>query len=305
MIENIINSGFGEIQRFSVNCTLLEITRMQNKSFGKNILHGIQTRFTKAFRNPYRRLGISRFRLIYYKHLAPGKLRVHRIFGKELSFLSATELLHGFKEIFLDEIYKQDLPPKPFIVDCGANIGLSVIYMKRLYPDAEVIAFEPDEQNFKLLEKNIQSFALNSVTLKKEAVWVEDTVLKFANEGSMSSKIDTDIHHPTINVNAIRLKSYLARKVDFLKIDIEGAEYTVLRDIKDNLHLVNNLFVEYHGTFQQQNELDEIMSIIRAGGFTYYIKEAAEVYKTPFLRIRNPLIPYDLQLNIFCFRQPN
>jgi hypothetical protein len=121
----------------------------------------------------------------------------------------------------------------------------------------------------------------------------------------MSSKIDTDTHHATTNVNAVRLKNYLTRKVDFLKIDIEGAEYAVLRDIKDDLHLVSNLFVEYHGIFQQQNELDELMSIIRTCGFNYYIKEAAEVYKTPFLRIKNPLIAYDLQLNIFCFRQPN
>jgi len=276
--------------------------QMQNKSFGKNILHGIQTRFTKVFHNPYRRLGVNRFRLIYYKHLSPGKPRTHRLFGNDLSFLSTTELLHGFKEIFLDEIYKQELPAKPFIIDCGANIGLSVIYIKSLYPDAEIMAFEPDEQNFKLLEKNVRSFGFTGVTLKKEAVWVEDTVLKFANEGSMSSKINTDAHHATINVNAARLKNYLVRKVDFLKIDIEGAEYAVLRDIKDDLRLVNNLFVEYHGIFQQQNELDELMSIIRACGFTYYIKEAAEVYKTPFLRIKNPLIPYDIQLNIFCFR---
>ena len=275
---------------------------MQNKSFGKNILHGISTRLGKIFNNPYRRVNLNRFRLIYYKHLTPGKLRVHRLFGKDLYFLRPTERLHGFKEIFLDEIYKQELPSMPFIIDCGANIGLSVIYMKRLYPDAEIIAFEPDQQNFKLLEKNIQSFGFTTVTLKKEAVWVEDTVLKFANEGSMSSKIDTDTNHATINVNAVRLKNYLTRKVDFLKIDIEGAEYAVLRDIKDDLHLVNNLFVEYHGTFRQQNELDELMSIIRACGFTYYTKEAAEVYKTPFLRINNPLIPYDIQLNIFCFR---
>jgi FkbM family methyltransferase len=60
--------------------------------------------------------------------------------------------------------------------------------------------------------------------LKKEAVWAENTILKFANEGSSSSKIDTDTHHTTINVNTVLLKNYLMRKVNFLKIDIEGAE---------------------------------------------------------------------------------
>ncbi len=278
---------------------------MQNKSFVKNILHGIRTRLGKILNNPYGHVGINRIRLIRYKHLEPGKLRTQHILGKELSFLSSTELLHGIKEIFLDEIYKQDLPAEPYIIDCGANIGLSVIYMKWKYPGAEIVAFEPDEQNFNLLEKNVRSFGFSRVTLKKEAVWIENTILKFASEGSMSSKIETVKNGGTIDVKAMRLKDYLNRKVDFLKIDIEGAEFLVIKDIRDNLHFVNNLFVEYHGNFIQQNELAELIDVIKNCGFTYYIKEATEVYKTPFTRTKNPLIPYDIQLNIFCFREPN
>jgi hypothetical protein len=121
----------------------------------------------------------------------------------------------------------------------------------------------------------------------------------------MSSKIETVKNGGTIDVKAIRIKDYLNRKVDFLKIDIEGAEFLVIKDIRDNLHFVNNLFVEYHGNFIQQNELAELIDVIKNCGFTYYIKEATEVYKTPFTRTKNPLIPYDIQLNIFCFREPN
>ena len=40
-----------------------------------------------------------------------------------------------------------------------------------------------------------------------------------------------------------------------MKLDIEGAEYKVLKDIADNLGNVNNMFIEYHGTFDQNNEL--------------------------------------------------
>jgi len=275
---------------------------MQNKSFGKNILHGIQTRFTKVFHNPYRRLGVNRFRLIYYKHLSPGKPRTHRLFGNDLSFLSTTELLHGFKEIFLDEIYKQELPAKPFIIDCGANIGLSVIYMKSLYPDAEIMAFEPDEQNFKLLEKNVRSFGLTAVTLKKEAVWVEEGKMFFSERGSTDSKIIENKSPDAVSVDAIRLKNIINRRIDFLKIDIEGAEYAVLTDIQDSLHFVQNLFVEYHGNFNDNFQLNEIFSLIVKCGFRYYIKEAASVYNTPFFRPKKSGVLYDIQLNIFCFR---
>lgn len=276
---------------------------MQNKSFGKNILRGIRTRVGKMLNNPYRQVNINRFQLVRYKHLASGMPRTHRLFGRDLSFLSSTELLHGLKEIFLDEIYKQNLPSEPYIIDCGANIGLSVIYMKKLFPGAEIIAFEPDEQNFKLLEENVRSFGFSGVTLKKEAVWTENTILKFASGGSMSSKIETEKNVLAVDVKATRLKDYLNRNVDFLKIDIEGSEFMVVKDIMDSLHLVNNLFVEYHGTFAQQNELTALMNMVMKCGFTYYMKEATEIYKTPFNRIKNPLIPYDVQLNIFCFRE--
>jgi FkbM family methyltransferase len=302
MIENIFKTRFDGIPLFSVNCTLLETMLMQNKSFGKNILHGIRSRFGKLLKNPYRKVNVSPIRRIYYKHLSPGKLRKHRLFGKDIVYLSPTELLHGLKEIFIEEVYKQELPAKPYILDCGANIGLSVIYLKRLFPDAEIIAFEPDEQNFRLLEQNVRTFGYSDVVLKKEAVWVEDTILKFVSDGSMSSKIETGSNAQTVDVSASRLKGYLNRKVDFLKIDIEGAEFSVMMDIEDELKLVNNLFLEYHGTFEQNKELTQLIELITKCGFHYYIKEATGIYETPFARMKNPVISYDVQLNIFCFR---
>ncbi len=275
---------------------------MQNKSFGSNILRGIRLRAGRIFHNPYRVVNIDPIKKIYYKHLSPGRVRTHRLFNKDLSFISTTELLHGLKEIFIDEIYKQDLPPHPFIIDCGANIGLSVIYMKRLYPDAEIIAFEPDEKNFELLKKNTEAFGFKNVEIRKEAVWIENTMLQFAGEGSMSSRIESGPSPLQVRVKAIRLKDFLIRPVDFLKIDIEGAEFQVLNDVADNLHFVNHLFLEYHGSFRQNAELSRLFSLIVENGFSYYIKEATSVYDTPLELTKKANMPYDIQLNIFCFR---
>jgi FkbM family methyltransferase len=275
---------------------------MQNKSFGKNILMGIRLRMGKIFHNPYRVVNIGPVKKIYFKHLSAGKIRVHRLFGKEISFYNPTELLHGLNEIFVEEIYKQSLPPRPFIIDCGANIGLSVIYMKRLYPDAEIMAFEPDEVNFKLLEKNVKSFELNQVDLRNEAVWVEDANLSFTGKGSTESKLTTGNTKDSVWVKAVRLKNIIQKKTDFLKIDIEGAEYKVILDLKEKLHFIENLFLEYHGNFDQNAELNEILSLLVENGFSYYIREAAPVYRVPFFRKGVNPYPYDIQLNIFCFR---
>jgi FkbM family methyltransferase len=275
---------------------------MQNKSFGKNILQGIRLRIEKILHNPYHLLNIDPLKKVYFKHLTPGKVRSHKLFGKDFFFISPAEFMHGLNEIFIQKIYKQQLPPKPFIIDCGANIGLSVIYLKQLFPEAEIIAFEPDEVNFKLLKKNIESFGYNNVTARKEAVWIENTQLQFAGEGSMSSRIGSGSSKNSVQVKAVRLKDFLNRPVNFLKIDIEGAEYQVIKDIADHLHFVNNLFLEYHGSFNQNEELNEIFSLIVDKGFSYYIKEAISVYDNPFERIKKEAMQYDVQLNIFCFR---
>ena len=66
---------------------------------------------------------------------------------------------------------------------------------------------------------------------------------------------------------------------------------------------VKALFLEYHGMFDQVRELTEIFQLIQQAGFIYYIKEAAEIYKSPFMAsaaVQRPT--YDVQLNIFCFR---
>jgi FkbM family methyltransferase len=276
---------------------------MSSTSFFKNIANGIQKRVQAAVANPYKEVNVNWFTLKYYKHLPRGKIRSHILFGSSLYFYSATELLHGLKEIFVDKIYKQHLPENAYVIDCGANIGMSVIYIKRNFPKAEIVAFEPDETNFNLLTKNVNSFGYSGVQLHKEAVWNENTELLFSNESSMGSKIETGDSANTISVKAVRLRDFLTRKVDFLKIDIEGAENVVLQDIADNLHFVNNMFLEYHGTFEQNNELARMMNIVSDAGFNCYIKEAASIYATPFYRTKNPNTSYDVQLNIFCFRK--
>ena len=146
------------------------------------------------------------------------------------------------------------------------------------------------------------SFGYTNVKICKEAVWKENTTLHFSNEGSMGSKIEIDNTNNTVDIKAVRLKEFINRQVDFLKIDIEGAEYEVLKDIADQLSFVKNMFLEYHGKFSQNRELTELINIVTNAGFSYYIKEAACLYPTPFSRVKNPNTDYDVQLNIFCFR---
>jgi FkbM family methyltransferase len=271
-------------------------------SYIRNIFKGIQLAASRLLHSPYRKVNINWFKLKALKHLPTGKEREHILFNKKVFYLNPQDFLHGIKEIFVEEIYKQQLPANAFVIDCGSNIGLSIIYMKQICPTATIIGFEPDQKNYDLLIRNLQSFQLTNITIHKAAVWIQNGPLQFTDTGTMGSSISTAETEKTITVEGMRLRDLLTKKVDFLKIDIEGAEYAVLKDIEPALNLVQNLFVEYHGNYSQNNELTEIFSILVKNGFNYYIKEATSIYDYPLTREKKNATPFDVQLNIFCTR---
>jgi FkbM family methyltransferase len=269
--------------------------------FLRNLLSGIRYRLQLRRNKRLQGLSIGWFQRKYLKHLPGGKIRSITLFGRQFFYEAPQELLHGLREIFVEEIYRQTLSSKPTIIDCGANIGLSVLYFKRQFPDATIIAFEPDPQNYTLLQKNIASYQLKDIQCNQAAVWIENTRINFSAKKGMASGISlTDSEH-CIQVSAARLKDYLNQKIDFLKIDIEGAEWEVLKDCAPELTNVQHLFVEYHGAFKEQEKLTEIFSLLQQAGFHYYIREAAPIFTHPFQQ-KNSTHPYDLQLNLFAFR---
>src|SRR5204862_8096532 len=139
------------------------------------------------------------------------------------------------REIYRFECAKED----PFIIDGGANIGLSVLYFKRLYPRSRIIAFEPDPEIFSLLERNCATFELSNVELVNQALWTSETMLKFVQEGGEGGRLQKHGETGRITqVPTVRLRDYLRSEIDFLKLDIEGAETEVLRDCADELSKV-------------------------------------------------------------------
>ncbi len=104
-----------------------------------------------------------------------------------------------------------------------------------------------------------------------------------------------------IKVPAVRLRDFLNREVDFLKIDIEGAEDKVMPDIADSLSHVLNLFVEYHSFSRKEQKLPEILHLIKAKGFRIHILPEI-VSDRPFCEVKE-YAKMDMQLNIFCWRE--
>jgi FkbM family methyltransferase len=226
-----------------------------------------------------------------------------RLLGRTIEFTDSTGYLFVYREVLLDQIYRfVSHRSNPFIIDCGANIGLSLLYFKHLYPNARMIAFEPDPQNFAVLQRNVKAFGLPDVALHQKAVWNAEADLAFQATGSLASRVLTEEGGiQTIRVSGARLKDYLSEPIDFLKLDIEGAERDVLLDCADSLTNVDHLFVEYHGYPGEQQGLGDVLRVIQAAGFRYHIKDAFLV-EHPFVEAqRGGQVP--LQLNIFAYRE--
>ncbi len=265
----------------------------------KNLYAIFVKKYKKLVYNPYKKMGINWLQIKKLKHQDynnPGKIN---FYGNQLNYLHPPEVIYSLKEFFINNIYKINFENEtPFIIDCGANIGFSIIALKLQYPNSKIVAFEPDEINYSLLQKNTKTF--DNITLLNKGVWNNDTTLQFNMKGTQgSSSINADTGKLK-EINVVSLKPFLQQTVDFLKIDIEGAEYEVLLDCKDDLKNVKRLFVEYHGIFEEQYKFYEIIDILKSNNYKVYIKEADNIYPTPFAISKRHI--FDQQYNIFAFK---
>ncbi|MCP5063414.1 MAG: FkbM family methyltransferase [Ignavibacteriae bacterium] len=172
-------------------------------------------------------------------------------------------------------------------------------------PNSRIIAFEPDPEIFLTLKKNIESSGFENINLVNKAVWDKKTKIKFAAEGSAGGHILTsnECKGRLIEIETVRLLDLIDKQIDFLKIDIEGAETDLMIDLKDRLLNVDSIFIEYHSAFNEQQNLGEILNILKTNGFNYYIETGKPKSLMPFVKRETIGIGrYNNLLNIFGYR---
>lgn len=201
-------------------------------------------------------------------------------------FIEKTDLPVLLNEIFVSEDYWFACETDhPFIIDCGANIGLGILYQKLRRPNCEVLAFEPGRRAFATLTRNAKSMNWSKVTLLPYAVDGQEGVAEFFDPedmpmaGSLTTRM-TDRHFDVTSyrVETKRLSTFIDRRVDFLKLDVEGAETAVLNDIAGSLHLVKQIFCEIHYDYagpKDDGAVIEILSLLKAHDFETLLMPAS------------------------------
>jgi len=223
---------------------------------------------------------------------------------KRLTIIDSLSFVYQYKDIFEKRIYnfksKSDFP---LIIDCGSNIGLSILFFKEIYPESRILGFEPDPDIFLILKENIEKNDCNRVKLINKAVWVSEATLEFIPDGSDGGRIPLtkDAAKKSLSVPAVCLANYLDEYIDFLKIDIEGAETAVLQSCKEKLDNVANIFIEYHSISSEKQDLHNLLNILSENGFRIHIHSVSKNTQ-PFIKKEVESF-YDMQLNIFAFRE--
>ena len=224
-----------------------------------------------------------------------------RLFGHTISYFRASQLRRLVRELFVEEHYFFEASsPHPVIIDCGSNIGMSVLYFKTLYPAARIVAFEPDPAAFAKLSDNVTRNSLTDVTLHRYALSAIEGEPDFYRSDDRSLRMSLDRRRnggQCITVTARRLSSFVTEQVDLLKVDIEGAEFAVMQDLLDNgkLRYIKQIHLEWHHHIDRDvDALSPLLKLLEDANFGYQISA----------RCRNRGLPRLSQdIEIFAYRK--
>ncbi|MBK7427661.1 MAG: FkbM family methyltransferase [Saprospiraceae bacterium] len=185
-------------------------------------------------------------------------------------------------QFMADKQYEMEYPDKiRVILDAGANIGLASAYFANKFPEAKIIAIEPDSDNYQQLLRNIKHYS--NVVPIKAGLWKNNTNLKIYDPGfgewsfMVEETESTEGSLPARTVDDI-CREYSISSIDIFKIDIEGSEKEVFESENGNwLHLVRMLIVEVHDQMKA-GTANAVIHAVKNKDFNFYIKDENLVF---------------------------
>lgn len=132
---------------------------------------------------------------------------------------------------------------QPLIIDCGANIGLSGVWYARQFPQAKIIAIEPDKSNLEIAFRNLAAYP--NVTLVSGGVWDTPTNLSIVNPDAEPWAFRVkEGDGPILGFTIGQLSE--GKHILVVKVDIEGAEKELFRSNTCWMDQTDLIAIELH-----------------------------------------------------------
>lgn len=171
------------------------------------------------------------------------------------------------------------------VIDIGANFGEITLFFSRNFPDATVYSIEPSPDNLIFLKRNIncQQFKTSNIVLIEEAIndcgGKVDISCNMGSENSIvsdknSKPLSAQQEKVTVNASTLTqiLERYKIHNVDFLKVDIEGAEPLLENCIRNHGNKIKCVYIEFSCKNTKENYL-RLLNAFFDVGFKCYLPE--------------------------------
>ena len=191
--------------------------------------------------------------------------------GREVELRLGTTDEQIFHEAFVKQFH---LPPEQIspatVLDLGCNIGLTVAHFEALWPDADIIGVDLDADNCVVARRNCRRSRILNVAVS--AISGRQT---YSGEEAWSFRLDPSGDRVVESRTLDELTDLIGGRADFVKMDIEGAEWEVVQAPGEWPQRVGSLLIEIHGNEGRRQEgIDEMMGHLRVKGFTCRKHEA-------------------------------
>jgi FkbM family methyltransferase len=138
-------------------------------------------------------------------------------------------------------------------LDVGANIGLKSLIMAAQARSGKVIAIEPGPSIVPVLDLNMRTNQVANVIVEKVAIGDRTGPVQFAEESAFGFVSNSGVEVPMTTLPALAKKLEL-RRVDFIKMDVEGLEYSILKSSLDFINRNDALvYFEFNAWTQMVN----------------------------------------------------
>jgi len=188
--------------------------------------------------------------------------------------VNSTDLM-AFTHVWLLKEYERlgfEIENSDTIIDIGGHIGLFALFSSQFCKSGKIYCFEPIKENFEMLKSNVELNHITNIIPTNAAVSKDNSsVTIYLNEDEAGHSMHV-VGTKSVQVESISLQaifdSYNIDSCDFLKVDCEGEEYSIMDSLPSEYYdKIRKMCIEYHFVDTKPHLLEGLMRKLESHSF--------------------------------------